>query len=120
MIENRAEIVLTTADGRVVCERCACATRPWTRMRGLLGRSALEAGVGMLFSGTSSVHTLFMRFSIDVVFVARDGEVLEVREAVPPWRAVSRKGARWTLELAAGEAARVSIVPGARLVLDPA
>ncbi len=84
-------------------------------MRGLLGRRSLPQGEGMLFDRTSSVHTFFMRFPIDVVFLAQDGEVLAVRAAVPPWRAVSRRGAHWTLELAAGEAERVGITVGERL-----
>lgn len=106
-------------DGSVVCERCAIAERPWTRMRGLLGRRGLARGEGMLFRGTGSVHTLFMRFPIDVVFLGRDLSVLAVRESVPAWRAVAQKGARVTVELAAGEAARVGIVPGLRLRLEP-
>ena len=85
---------LHTEDGRVVCNRCTRARRPWTRMRGLLGRASLPQGEGMLFDRTSSVHTFFMRFPIDVVFLDASGEVVSVREAVRPWRAVSqRRGA---------------------------
>lgn len=101
-----------SGDGRVVCERCAVATRPWTRMRGLLGRSGLEPGEGMLFPHTGSVHTMFMRFPIDVVFLDRELRVLSVREAVPAWRTVKERGAKATLELGPGEAARVGLVPG--------
>jgi uncharacterized protein len=104
-----------TADGRVVCKRCARPATPWARMRGLLGRSSLPPGEGMLFGRTSSVHTFFMRFAIDVVFLDEAGSVVSVREAVRPWRAVSQRGARWTLELAAGEAARSGLEPGAQV-----
>ena len=109
-------VTLRQSDGRVVCERCSIASRPWTRMRGLLGRSGVEPGEGMLFPGTGSVHTMFMRFAIDVVFLDRDLRVLSVREAVPAWRAVKQRGARATLELGGGEAARAGIAPGDRLV----
>lgn len=85
-------------------------------MRGLLGRSGLGAGEGMLFPHTGSVHTMFMRFPIDVVFLDAELRVLSVREAVPAWRAVKERGAKWTLELGAGEAARAGIEPGAVLV----
>lgn len=57
-----------------------------------------------------------MRFPIDVVFLDAELRVLSVREAVPAWRAVKQRGAKAALELAAGEAARVGIVPGDRLV----
>jgi uncharacterized membrane protein (UPF0127 family) len=108
-------ISLTRTDGGVACARCSVANRPWTRMRGLLGRSGLDAGEGMLFPRTGSVHTMFMRFPIDVVFLDAELRVLSVRAAVPAWRAVKERGAKWTLELAAGEAARNGITPGTQL-----
>ncbi len=89
-------------------------------MRGLLGRSGLEAGEGMLFPRTGSVHTMFMRFPIDVVFLDAELRVLSVREAVPAWHAVKERGAKWTLELAAGEAANNGIAPGTVLARQPA
>ncbi len=109
---------LRTADGRVACARCAVADRPWTRLRGLLGRSGLEPGEGMLFPGTASIHTMFMRFPIDVVFLDSELAVLAVRESVPAWRAVKQRGAKAALELAAGEAARAGIGVGDLLVRD--
>ena len=84
-------------------------------MRGLLGRSGLEAGEGMLFPRTGSVHTMFMRFPIDVVFLDAEMCVLSVREAVPAWRTVKERGAKATLELGAGESSRAGIAPGDRL-----
>ena len=85
-------------------------------MRGLLGRPGLPEGEGMLFPRTGSVHTMFMRFPIDVVFLDAEMCVLSVREAVPAWRTVKQRGAKATLELAAGEAARVGLAPGDCLV----
>ena len=95
-------ITLRQADGRVACQRCAVANRPWTRLRGLLGRSGLGADQGMLFPRTGSIHTMFMRFAIDVVFLDGEMRVLSVREAVPAWRAVKQRGAKATLELSRG------------------
>jgi leader peptidase (prepilin peptidase)/N-methyltransferase len=59
-----------------------------------------------------------MRFPIDVVFLDRDLEVLEVRDSVPPWRGVAKRGAKAVLELPAGEARRREIEPGVKLELD--
>ena len=105
-------IAIRTDDGRVACARCAVANRPWTRLRGLLGRSGLAPDEGMLFPGTASIHTMFMRFPIDVVFLDAEFRVLAVRESVPAWRAVKQRGANAALELAAGEAARVEVGVG--------
>ncbi len=105
------------ADGTVVCERCELADGFFTRMRGLLGRSGLDPEEGMLIRPAGSVHTFFMRFPIDCVFVDREVTVVAVREDVPPWRAAGAKGAKATLELPAGAAARAGLAAGDRLRL---
>jgi hypothetical protein len=106
-------------DGEVLLERCWMADRPWSRMRGLLGRDGLEQGEGLLLKPCGSVHTLFMRFPIDVVFLDRELFVVAVRPEVRPWRTAGARGAKVALELAAGEAARLRIAPGMRLLLAP-
>jgi uncharacterized membrane protein (UPF0127 family) len=87
-------------------------------MRGLLGRSGLETGEGILLQPASSVHTFFMRFAIDVVFLNRDGEVLKVADRVRPWRTSAAKGAKAVLELGPGEAGRRGIRVGDRLAVS--
>lgn len=69
----------------------------------------------MLFSRTRSVHTYRMRFAIDIVFLDRELTVLSVHPDVGPGRTAKQRGARWTLELPAGAAARAGLVPGVRL-----
>ena len=71
--------VRRTADGAVVCERCEVPESAFGRMRGLLGRDGLEPGSGMLIDRAGSVHMFFMRFPIDVVFLARDRTVVGVK-----------------------------------------
>jgi uncharacterized protein len=100
-------------DGTVVCERCAVATTPWLRARGLLGRPSLAAGEGMLFPRTGSIHTWFMRFAIDAVFCDREHVVVGVVRGLRPWRVAARRGARAVLELPEGGAA--DLRPGDRL-----
>ena len=110
--------VVRVEGGGVVCEQCVVADGMFTRMRGLLGRRYLPPGEGILLSPAASVHTAFMRFPIDVVFVDRDLVVLKVVPELPAWRAAACRGARATFELAAGEAARRGVVPGAGLTLS--
>jgi uncharacterized membrane protein (UPF0127 family) len=85
------------------------------RMRGLLGRKSLESGEGMLIRPAPSIHTFFMRFPIDAVFLSKDGEVLKVASNVRPWRIRSCRRAHSVLELAAGEAGGRAIAAGQRL-----
>jgi uncharacterized protein len=92
----------------VICDPCVVAESFSARLRGLLGRSSLPAGEGMLIR-SESVHTFFMRFAIDVVFLDDDHRVLRVDANVGPWRLKACRGARSVLELAAGEARALSV-----------
>jgi uncharacterized membrane protein (UPF0127 family) len=110
-----AQVELGRVGGGVVCERCTVAATPLARMRGLLGRSELPPGEGILLRPAGSVHTAFMRFPIDVVFLDRELRVLAVEADVPAWRTRARRAAKAVLELPAGEAARRRLAPGDRL-----
>jgi uncharacterized protein len=102
-------------EGSVACERCVVANTWQARTRGLLGRSSLASTEGILLRPASSVHTWFMRFPIDVVFLDRNLAVLRVVPRLRPWRAVWRWRSAAVLELAAGESARRGIRVGDRL-----
>jgi uncharacterized membrane protein (UPF0127 family) len=115
----RKVVELTRADGIVVCEHCLVADSPLARMRGLLGREELPRGEGMLLRPAASVHTAFMRFAIDVVFLDDGGRVLKVAHSLAPSRAVACRGASMAVELAAGECSRLDIQAGDMLELSP-
>ena len=101
----------------VVCDTCVVAETFAMRLRGLLGRRSLEDGEGMLIRRESSVHTFFMRFAIDVVFLDSELRVLRVDPNVGPWRLTACRGARSVLELGAGEAAARGLSVGDRIEL---
>jgi uncharacterized protein len=70
-----------------------------------LGLSRLDrgrAGVGLLLPRCRSVHTIGMRFELDLLFLDREGECLEVRRAVPPRRIVGCRAAAAVLEIVPG------------------
>ncbi|MFL5922217.1 MAG: DUF192 domain-containing protein [Gaiellaceae bacterium] len=112
--------VVLARDDHVVCDRCELADGVFTRMRGLLGRRGLPRGHGLLIEPTWSVHTWFMRFPIDVVFLDRELTVLKIRKQLRPWRTAARFRSRSVLELAAGECDRLRLEVGDRLALVPA
>jgi uncharacterized protein len=102
-------------DGRVVCEQLLVAARPLRRMRGLLGRSSLPPDEGILLRPAGSVHTFFMRFPIDVVFLDRNDVVVGIEHELEPWRTAGHRGAKAVVELAAGECERRGVAVGDRL-----
>lgn len=79
------------------------------RNAGLLGRESLPADTAIVLAPCSGVHTWFMRFPIDVLFVDRGGCVLALRRSLAPWRLALRPGAFAVLELPAGSAARIEV-----------
>jgi uncharacterized membrane protein (UPF0127 family) len=112
-------LVAVTGDGgHIVCERCRAPRNVVGRMRGLLGRSELPLGEGFLVRRAPAIHTFFMRFPIDAVFLDRDMVVIGIESNVPPWRIVSRRNARAVLELPAGEGVHRGIRLGERLTLS--
>ena len=100
-----------------MCATCTVARNPLTRMRGLLGRRGLAQGEGLLLEPAGSIHTFFMRFPIDVVFLDRALVVLGIHDTIDPWRTASQRGAKIVLELPAGESSRRGLVVGDQLTL---
>jgi uncharacterized membrane protein (UPF0127 family) len=90
------------------------------RRRGLLGRDSLGPTEGLLLSPCKAVHTVGMRFAIDVVFIDGDGRTVRVVPALPPWRIAMSARAKAVIELAAGTAKTSDIQVGDLLYLAPA
>jgi uncharacterized membrane protein (UPF0127 family) len=108
-------------DGGVVCERCLVADTFRLRLRGLLGRRSIGGDEGLLLVGSPSLHTTFMRFAIDAIFLDAELAVIGVAAGLKPWRMAGRWKAKYILELRAGEAARRGVKPGTQLrLIEPA
>jgi uncharacterized protein len=71
------------------------------RLLGLAHLDRAEAGPGLLIPRCSSVHTFGMRFPLDLHFLDEEGELLDLRRAVPPRRFAACRGAAAVLELPA-------------------
>jgi uncharacterized membrane protein (UPF0127 family)/CheY-like chemotaxis protein len=115
--------IMTSTGWETICEQAVLADRPLRRMRGLLGRKSISPGEGMLLRPAPAIHTAFMRFAIDIVFLDFENNVLSVVDSLVPWRTAADRHAYSALELAPGEAKRLGITPGDQLVVltqDPA
>ena len=99
----------------MICDICHVADRPHTRLRGVIGWKRLHRGEGLLLRPAFSIHTSFVRFPLDAVFLADDMTVLAIAQEVKPWRMAAKRRARAVLELAAGECERLGVKPGDRL-----
>ncbi len=116
---RRGFLTLRREDGRVVCESVRVADTLGRRMRGLLGRKGLEPGEAMLLRPAWSIHTAFMRFPIDVVFLDADQVVLRIEANMRPFKTASCRGAREVIELSTGECAHRGLEVGDRVTWAP-
>lgn len=114
-----SSLVLTNArNDRIVARTLLRAFDSESRRRGLLKHDSLPEGSALVIAPTNAIHTFFMRFAIDVAFVSRDGRVLKVRRAMPPWRMAAAWRAFAVVELAAGALDRSGVQPGDVLRVD--
>lgn len=90
----------------------------WSRFRGLMLTPALAPDRALLITRCPSVHTLFMRYALDLAYFDDDGRVVRLVERLRPWRvSFGGPGATQVLELAAGGIARHAIRLGDRPTL---
>jgi uncharacterized protein len=113
-------LILNSRTGTPLARRIEAAFDSKSRRRGLLGRDGLESGTALIIAPCNSIHTFFMRFAIDVVFVSRAGRVVKVYRWLKPWRIGFAAGAFATIELAAGEIERSLTHIGDTLLVTPA
>ena len=108
-------LTLRREDGRVVAESVTVADSTGRRLRGLLGKKDLPSGQGVLLRPAWSIHTAFMRFPIDVVFLDADQIVVKIVPNLGPFHTASCRGAREVVELRAGECERRGLALGDRV-----
>ena len=104
---------INVKNGGQIAERIAIARGMFERMRGLLGRPSLRPGEGLLLQPCNGVHTVGMRYPIDVLFLDRRGRVKRAVHALNPGRMVPYvRGAAKAIELPAGTLARAGVRAG--------
>src|SRR5437764_194554 len=84
-MNSEPKYIVNLTRGGVVCERALVADKPLRRMRGLMGRRELLAGDGLVLKPAPSIHTGFMRFPIDAIFLDRGFRVVKLVECLRPW-----------------------------------
>jgi uncharacterized membrane protein (UPF0127 family) len=107
-------------EGRATDVRVYHAHSFLARLFGLLGRRPLAAGEALWLQPCTSVHTLGMRYPIDVVFLDRGGRVLVTRDALAPSKLAAARRARCAVELPQHAAGQLGITPGKVLSMEAA
>jgi uncharacterized membrane protein (UPF0127 family) len=109
--------VMNRTRGTVLAERAELANSPWTRFWGLMGRSELPVGGGLVLQPGGGIHMWFMRISLDVVHVDKKDVVTHVLRGIKPWRfGPLFVGSKVAIELPVGAAATTQ--PGDEVVVE--
>ena len=117
---------MATAPQRVLIERTqqelalsvAETVGLWGSFIGLMLKSGIPARTGLVFRPAMGIHTFFMRFDLDLVYLDKQDAVTKVRSAMVPWR-LDFTSAAACIELNAGEAGRAGVEVGDRLLFEP-
>ena len=113
-------IVRNSSRGTVLAEHVAIANTLVSRLCGLLGTDTLPAQHGLLIEPCRQVHTYFMRYALDLVFLDGDRRVLHAVPDIAPGRVSPHvRGAGAVLELPAGTLAGTPVGRGDQLVVEP-
>ncbi len=113
-----AYLLRNTRTGTIVARHLEIAGDSASRRRGLLGRDGLDEGHALVIAPCNSIHMFFMRFAIDVLFVARDGRVVKCAHDVRPWRISIAWRAYAAIECPAGTLKRTDTRPGDLVTLE--
>jgi uncharacterized membrane protein (UPF0127 family) len=101
--------------GATVASHVELALDRSTRRRGLLGRAGLAPMSALLLSPCWMVHTAFMQFPIDILFLDADGHIVHIAREVGPWRAAMSTRGTTVIELPARSAAECGVNVGDRV-----
>lgn len=95
--------IVDVTSASILAEETTFAKNIFQRAKGLLGKKELAKGKALVINPCNSVHTFFMRFPIDVVFVNKTNKVIAVIPAIPAFR-ISKIyfHAAYVIELPAG------------------
>jgi uncharacterized membrane protein (UPF0127 family) len=112
-------IALRTAEGRFIAHEVRIAHSLAARWFALSRARSLPTRAGLLLIPARGIHTLGMRFAVDVVFLSRQMRVVGLVSRVPPWRVLlAPRATGRVLELAAGQIAATSLKTGTFIVVE--
>ncbi len=118
MATNRRFARIVHVGSERVLARAAIANGPIARMIGLLAHRTLKMGDGLVLRPCASIHTCFMRFAIDVVFVDAQGLIVHSVERMRPFRLTWAPRACEAIELPAGTLAAAGVAAGQRIRIE--
>lgn len=108
--------VYNLSKDNVLLDKAYMANNFYKRFKGLLGKTGLEEGEGLIIKPCNSIHTIGMKFPIDVLFLDKYNTVIHVMENIPAGKlSPIVKNSKYVIETRAGELASKGVETGDRL-----
>jgi uncharacterized protein len=109
--------IINKTNNAVLVEKVVLANTPFARIRGLLGKKKLDIGEGIILSPCTSIHTFFMQFPIDILFVDKNNKVIKAISSLKPFRLTTVYfKAAFAIEIPAGTISSTSTHEGNELL----
>ncbi len=101
--------IISRDKGTLISSKTRIASGFWPRLKGLMFDKAMDEKEALIFHNAQAIHTSFMRFAIDIVFLDKSNRIIKIYEAVKPWKMVFCPHSALTIELPAYRAKRRSL-----------
>ena len=110
-------IIKNITKNRIVANDAKVANDFFTRLKGLLGTRKLEEGKGLIIQPCSSIHTVGMKYAIDVLFIDKNDQILKIVMDMPAGKFSICRNSNYVVELPAGVIASTGTALGDKLAL---
>ncbi|MBU2044310.1 MAG: DUF192 domain-containing protein [Candidatus Omnitrophica bacterium] len=104
--------IISKNKGSFISSKVRIASNFWLRFKGLMFDRTIDEKAAMVFYNAPAIHTSFMRFSIDIVFLDKNNKVIKICQAVKPWKIVFCRHSALAIELPAHRAKERSLELG--------
>jgi hypothetical protein len=94
--------IVNTTQNKIIAKNAKIANNYFQRLKGLMFIRGMRGFDSLIFFNAPAIHTCFMRFAIDVVFLNKDNQIIKLVENMSPGKAVNCFQAKTTLELNTG------------------
>ncbi|MGI9254854.1 MAG: DUF192 domain-containing protein [Thermomicrobiales bacterium] len=119
MANGQTEMVINERTGAALLTTLKRAEGRWGNFKGLMLRGSMPDSEGLLFAPARGIQTHFMRFPIDLIFLDGENRVIQIREAMAPWK-LDFTNAAAVIEGNGGMTRRARLQVGDRLIFQPA
>lgn len=118
-IEHEGMKIYNSTQNNLITDDVKVAETFFTRSVGLLSKKSVSSNEALVIKPCCSIHTFFMKFPIDVLFIGKNGNIIELYENVKPWRILPiHLASKYVLELCAGQISAKNIKKGDIIHID--